>query len=295
MDEEIKQFVNYLTIERGFSKNTILSYKSDILQYKNFLNEKNVLNWKDTSANLILIFQHKLKTKALSNSSISRKIASIRSFYKFLFRENFLNFNPTENVLVPKQIKKLPSVFSTDEVDRLLSKANIENVLGIRDKAMLELLYATGIRVSELVSIRLRDVNLNIGYILVFGKGRKQRIVPIGSTALYYLQNYLQNSRNKILKDRISETLFVNRYGGKISRQAMWKLIKKYVKMTGITKNLTPHTLRHSFATHLLERGADLRSVQEMLGHANISTTQIYTHITRERLKQIYYQTHPRA
>jgi len=230
-----------------------------------------------------------------ASSSISRTCAALRSFYQFLFREHVISEDPTIDLDTPKLEQRLPKVLNTEEVEKLLSQPDITTPLGLRDKSMLELLYATGMRVSELISLSVEDVNLETGFLRCMGKGSKERIIPVGSIALEYLKEYLSSVRKQLLNGKESKKLFFNRQGNPMTRQGFWKIIKKYSKQAGIYKKITPHTLRHSFATHLLENGADLRAVQEMLGHADISTTQRYTHLTQNRIKQVYDKTHPRA
>ena len=219
----------------------------------------------------------------------------MRAFYGFLLRDGLIDNDPTTNLESPKIEKRLPKVLSVGEVELLLDGPDMGTVAGIRDKAMLELLYATGIRVSELVSLNQSDVNLNMGFLKCYGKGSKERIIPLGSVSLKAVSEYVMRSRVKLLRQPEEESLFLNHHGQRLSRQGFWKIIKKYAITASIDKEITPHTLRHSFATHLLENGADLRSVQEMLGHADISTTQIYTHLTKSRLKEVYAKAHPRA
>jgi integrase/recombinase XerD len=226
---------------------------------------------------------------------VTRHLVSIRGFYRFLEREGIARTNPTLLIESPKWVHKLPDVLDLEEVDRLLAAPDDTSPLGCRDAALLQLLYATGLRVSELVSLRLSDVNLETGYVVAYGKGSKERIVPIGEVAQRTTEKYLREGRKTLIKGRASPYVFVNRSGGKLSRQGFWKLLKGYAIGAGLKKRITPHTLRHSFATHLLAGGADLRSVQTMLGHVDIATTQIYTHVTRERLKSIHKTYHPRG
>lgn len=230
-----------------------------------------------------------------ANATISRNLASIRSFFHFLVREDFILQDPTIHVDTPKIEKRLPRVLTPEEIERLLRAPDQSTPSGMRDYAMLELLYATGIRVSELVSLKSTDVHLSSGFLRCMGKGGKERIIPIGEYAVQALDNYLQQARPHLVRKTKDEALFLNHHGTQMSRQGFWKILKKYAQEAGILKDITPHTLRHSFATHLLERGADLRAVQEMLGHADISTTQIYTHVTKGRLKEIYAAAHPRS
>jgi integrase/recombinase XerD len=234
------------------------------------------------------------KDRGLATNSVARRLAAIKALYKFLVRERILKTDPSSLIESPKLWKKIPETLSANEVDALLSQPNIRDRQGIRDKAILETLYATGMRVSEAVNLKVDNINLDVGFLRCFGKGNKERIIPLGRKSINSLKRYLQDSRPHLLKNKESDFLFLNRFGKKISRQSLWKIIKRYAKEARIKKPIKPHILRHSFATHLLERGADLRSVQEMLGHADISTTQIYTHISKERLKAIHKMFHPR-
>jgi integrase/recombinase XerD len=238
-----------------------------------------------------MLFQ---KDKGMAANSIARRLAAIRMFHRFLARERILKSDPSNLIDSPKLWKKIPDTLSINEVEALIAQPNIRDKQGARDKAILETLYATGMRVSEAVNLRLDNVNLDIGFLRCIGKGNKERVIPIGTKAITSIKRYLEFSRPHLLKKRESEFLFLSRFGKKISRQSFWKIIKRYASQARIKKNIRPHTLRHSFATHLLERGADLRSVQEMLGHSNISTTQIYTHINKDRLKTIHRMFHPR-
>lgn len=294
MKEFIDIFLNYLSVERGLARNTIISYKEDLGFYMDFIMGRKIDSLSKTTKNDIVNFMLFQKDKGLAANSISRRLAAIKVFYRFLVRERILKIDPTSLIDSPKLWKKIPETLSLNEVENLLSQPNGRDKRGIRDKAILETLYATGMRVSEAVNLKVDDVNLDIGFLRCIGKGNKERVIPLGKKAIDSLKRYLENSRPQLLKRKESEFLFLNRFGKKISRQSVWKAIKKYAKAARIKKPIRPHILRHSFATHLLERGADLRSVQEMLGHANISTTQIYTHINKDRLKSIHRKFHPR-
>lgn len=294
VDNKIKEFIDYLSVERGLAKNTLLSYQSDLIQYKNFLQKKGMNSWDKVNLDTIITFQYYLKTKGISTSSVARKIAALKSFCRFLRKNEDITVDITQNLEVPRTTKKLPSVLTLDEVSKIFNIPKEKKPRLLRNRAMLEVLYGTGVRVSELINIKLEDLNLQVGYILISGKGGKQRIVPLGSTAIESLSPYLKQ-RTNMLKKQQNNYLFVNKIGTKLSRQGFWKILKKYAISWGIKKSISPHTFRHSFATHLLEQGADLRSVQEMLGHSNITTTQIYTHLTRAKLRKIYQETHPRA
>jgi integrase/recombinase XerD len=294
MKEFIDIFLNYLSVERGLSRNTIIAYKGDLGFYMDFIMGLKIDSLSKTAKNDIVNFMFYQKDKGLSANSISRRLAAIKVFYRFLVRERILKIDPASLIDSPKLWKKIPETLSLNEVEDLLTQPNNRDKLGIRDKAILETLYATGMRVSEAVNLKVDNVNLDIGFLRCIGKGNKERVIPLGKKAIDSLKRYLENSRPQLLKKKESEFLFLNRFGKKISRQSLWKTVKKYAKAARIKKPMRPHILRHSFATHLLERGADLRSVQEMLGHANISTTQIYTHINKDRLKSIHRKFHPR-
>ncbi|GMA52458.1 tyrosine recombinase XerD [Alicyclobacillus contaminans] len=295
MDEWIARFIDYLAVERGLSANTLQSYQRDLCAFERYLQRTAQHGLIQAKRMEILGYLGHLKAMGRANTTVSRNLASLRSFYHYLLREEVLGTDPTLQIETPKVEKRLPKVLTVDEVERLLDAPDWKTPAGARDKAMLELLYATGIRVSELVSLRVDDVNLSAGFLRCIGKGAKERIIPIGEYAQQTLLHYLQFGRSKLCREPESGALFLNHHGQQMSRQGFWKILKKYADTASIHKHITPHTLRHSFATHLLERGADLRAVQEMLGHADISTTQIYTHVTRARMKEVYMQAHPRA
>ncbi|TYR82522.1 site-specific tyrosine recombinase XerD [Priestia megaterium] len=297
MNDQIQDFIHYLVVERGLAKNTIDSYERDLKKYAQFLEHvEQLTGFNDVSRVHILSFLKHLTDQQKSSKTIARHIASIRSFHQFLLREKVTEQDPSVHIETPQVERKLPKVLNADEVEALLSTFDTSTPFGVRDKAMLELLYATGIRVSELVNLNLEDVHLTMGFIRCFGKGNKERIVPIGRIATAAIETYLQQARSILTKkNKLDHALFVNHHGRRLTRQGFWKILKKLANEAKIEKELTPHTLRHSFATHLLENGADLRAVQEMLGHADISTTQIYTHVTKARLKDVYNQFHPRA
>jgi len=294
MNEFVETFLNYLSVERGLSRNTLISYNDDINAFLDFLKGNSIESLSSTKKNDITDFMLSQKGKGLSANSVARRLAAIKSFYRFLVRERILKSDPSNLVDSPKLWKKIPQTLSANEVDALLAQPNIRTSQGIRDKAVLETLYATGMRVSEAVNLKTQNVNLDVGFLRCIGKGNKERIIPLGKKAIGSIKRYIGAARAEQLKKKESEFLFLSRLGKKISRQSLWKMIKKYAKQARIKKPIKPHILRHSFATHLLERGADLRSVQEMLGHANISTTQIYTHVSGERLKAIHKMYHPR-
>lgn len=292
--ELIDVFLNYLSVERGLAQNTVAAYKRDLLRYDRFLrsnniNEANKIDKEDIRS--YLVYQ---KEKELASTSIARSLVAIRLFHRFLLREKLCLKDPTDVIDSPKLWKKIPNALSFPEIEKLLSAPNIRDKKGIRDRAILETMYAAGLRVSELSGLKVEDANLDAGFVRCMGKGKKERVVPIGKVAVSALRRYLSDSRPKFIKKKDSRFLFLNHSGRGISRIYIWKLIKFYARQARIKNPVKPHILRHSFATHLLERGADLRSVQEMLGHANISTTQIYTHIDRDRLKTIHKTFHPR-
>ncbi|MDI3257302.1 MAG: site-specific tyrosine recombinase XerD [Kyrpidia sp.] len=295
MKTMIERFIRYLAIEKGLAPSTLGSYQSDLVRYADFLEHSGCRDWPDSSRRHIVAYLAHLQKLGRAPATVSRHLASMRSFYQFLEREGLMEANPTGQLDSPKADKRLPRVLNVDEVERLLAAPEGRTPMGLRDRAMLELLYATGIRVSELVFLDVADVNLNMGYVKCYGKGSKERIVPLGSAALDAAHRYLTHGRPRLLKNGDPGALFLNHQGRRLTRQGFWKILKKHARTAGIQKVITPHTLRHSFATHLLENGADLRAVQEMLGHADISTTQIYTHVTQTRLKDVYLRTHPRA
>lgn len=294
MLEFLDLFLNYLSVERGLSRNTIVSYRQDLESYAEFLKSVHAGGLSETTRHEVTNFMLRQKEAGLSANSIARRLAAVKSFYRFLTRERILKDDPSSLIDSPKLWKRIPETLSLNEVDALLSQPSTRNSQGMRDKAILETLYATGMRVSEAVNLRSDNVNLDIGFLRCVGKGNKERVIPLGKRAITSIKRYLESGRAYFLKKKNTDYLFLNRSGDKLSRQSFWKMIKKYAKSARIKKPIKPHILRHSFATHLLERGADLRSVQEMLGHANISTTQIYTHINKERLKSIHKMFHPR-
>lgn len=296
MIKDLQTFMQFVSVERGLAMNTLESYERDLTLFIDFLMKHQIQTMNESSKTDITNYLLHLKRLGRASSTISRSMVSIRSFYQFLVRERLIDHDPSQHMNTPKVDRKLPKALHVSEVEVLLNHPKLDTAQGMRDKAMLEVLYATGIRVSELVSLNASNVNLSMGFLRVIGKGSKERIIPLGKIAIGFLDEYMQNKRLKLLKSTsVTEALFLNHLGTRLSRQGFWKIIKKVAREAKINKEITPHTLRHSFATHLLENGADLRSVQEMLGHADISTTQIYTHITKSRMKQVYDQTHPRA
>jgi integrase/recombinase XerD len=295
MKQFLDLFLTYLVVEKGLSDNTLEAYNRDIERYLSFLSRQKIDDVAQIRPLDIASFLAWLKDTGLAPRSRARALSSVRMFHRFLEIENYCEGNPASLIDAPRTVAKLPVVLSFRDVERLLSAPSGQLPEAVRDRAMLDLLYATGLRVSELVFLKMREVNRTAGFLLTCGKGGKERLVPLGETAVTSLDEYLSIARSKLDKKGGSDYLFLSRLGKPMSRQAFWNIIKKRARQAGIAKNISPHTLRHSFATHLLENGADLRSVQLMLGHADLSTTQIYTHITRERLKKIHEEFHPRA
>ena len=295
MFHHVDGYLNFLVVEKGVSLNTLEAYSRDLNRYVDFAGQAGITDIRDISSDTIISFLGDLKGSGLASTSINRSLAAIRGFYKYLLTENVIDENPVEAIELAKGWMHLPDTLNREEMALLLRQPGTKMPLAMRDTAMLELLYATGIRVSELVSLRMGNINWQAGYLVVVGKGSKERIVPIGQTALDCLNRYVGEARRKLAGGRSVNALFLNRSGEGLTRQGFWKIVKKYVRKAGLNKKVYPHTFRHSFATHLLEGGADLRSVQVMLGHADISTTQIYTHVTRERLREIHRKYHPRG
>ena len=291
----VDRYLNYLLVEKGLSSKTIEAYSRDLVRYLVFLNSNDIKFFSEEDTPTILRYLIAMRREGLQARSRARHLVTIRGLYKFLVQEEILTNDPVKQIDLPKTGLKLPDVLSFDEVKRLLEAPDPVKSNGIRDAAMLELLYAAGLRVSELIGLKLQDVNLQGGYVRVYGKGAKERIVPIGQYAREKIHYYITTARASLLKSRISPYLFVARAGKPMTRQGFWKLIKRYALQAGLRKTITPHTLRHSFASHLLEGGADLRAVQTMLGHTDISTTQIYTHVARDHLIKLHRKFHPRG
>ncbi|MBQ7317959.1 MAG: site-specific tyrosine recombinase XerD [Phascolarctobacterium sp.] len=293
----LKLFLEYLTVELGLSQNTVLAYQRDLRLLKeafNFQNDEQLLG---VTRQQLLDYMAQLKEQGRSPATLARKLAAIKAFYRFLTAERYISVDPAEVLEAAKKGLHLPKVLSVEEIERLLEEPNLGTLEGYRDRTMLEVLYATGMRVSELISVPMSNVNLSAQYLIASGKGKKERIIPLGSIAVKFLEHYLAEVRPKLLKieNFKEETLFVSVLGKPMSRDRFYTIIKGYGKRAGLSKEVTPHVLRHSFATHLLDNGTDLRVVQELLGHADISTTQIYTHLTNKRLREVYAKAHPRA
>lgn len=295
MRKYLKEYNNYLAVEKGLSKNTLESYCRDLNKFISFMNKLEKIDPEMIESEDIYLFLDELKKNKSATATISRNIASIRSFFNFLMAEGYIENNPALELSSPRIEKKLPRVLTMAEIDCLLEQPKPVEHKGLRDKAMLELLYASGIRVSELIGLNLSDFDPRVGYLRCRGKGQKERIVPIGSVAITYVNDYMDRARGELCKNNGEIALFVNQHGNRMTRQGFWKILKKYAHKSEIDGDITPHTIRHSFATHLLENGADLRSVQEMLGHSDIATTQIYTQITRRKIREVYDKAHPRA
>lgn len=302
--EEIKldlapyeDFMIYLKVERGLAKNSMDSYSRDIWQYIQFLTEEKIADWDKIDRYTVIAFMQSLKQANKASSTLNRALSSLRQFHEFMLRENYAHTNPMLLIETPKQAEKLPDVLSVEEVSRILETPDVTTLLGVRDRAMLEILYGTGLRISELIGLTLGELFLSMGFIQTVGKGNKERIVPLSHLATEWAEKYLAECRPKLLAKNSQEVdeVFLNARGGSLSRQGAWKIIKKYAKEAGIKKEVFPHIFRHSFATHMLENGADLRIVQELLGHSDISTTQIYTHVTQSHMKEVYDKYHPRA
>ncbi len=294
LSPHIDSFLNMLTVEKGLARNTVEAYSRDLNRLANFLKGKGVKTWEESQSVHLRSYVSWLRGRGLSVRSIARYIVALRQLYRFLEKEEVIAENPVPSFFLHSTSRRLPRTLSPDEVKGLLTQPDARTPLGSRDQTMIELLYATGVRVSELVSLQTHEINLQGDYLTVRGKGAKVRMIPFGKWAKEGLLRYLREARPKLLQGRASPFLFLTRSGRPLTRQGFWKLIRRYALAAGIDKRVTPHTLRHSFATHLLEGGADLRSVQSMLGHSDISTTQIYTHVNSSRLKEIHRRYHPR-
>lgn len=297
MEDYLKNFMDFMLVEKGLAKNTVLSYERDLKSYIHYLRNVETINSFNAVQRFHIVqFLSFLKEQGKSVKTLARHVASVRAFHQFLLREKAAEQDPSVHIETPKSERAIPKVLSLQEVEKLLDAPNQEGHFGLRDRAMLELLYATGIRVSELINIDIDHVHLTMGFVRVIGNGNKERIIPVGRTASEAIKIYLDQGRPHFLaKKHKDDALFLNHQGKRLTRQGFWKILKKLTVTAGIDKELTPHTLRHSFATHLLENGADIKAVQEMLGHADLSTTQIYTQVTKTKLKDVYSKFHPRA
>lgn len=296
LQEDVEDYLRYSQIERGLSDNTIFAYRQDLMDFLAFLKKEGLDSW-PTKAVDIDAFLAEQRDLNKATSSISRMISSLRKFYQWLVRQNIQKINPMLEIDSPKKEHRLPVALSVDEVTKLLDQPDVTKKLGIRDRALLETLYATGIRVSELINLKFSDLHEELKLLKVLGKGSKERLIPISDVAISWIKSYQEKVRDPLLlkSGKYTDTIFLNNRGGALTRQAVWQIIKRYCQMAGISKNVTPHTLRHTFATHLLENGADLRVVQEILGHSDISTTQIYTNLSQQHILQVYAKTHPRT
>ena len=289
------RYLNHLLIERGMAANTLEAYGRDLRRYFQFLLQKDITQLPDVKPEVIIDYLVQVKGEGLSANSMNRALAALRGLYKHLIQEKIITQSPLTNIDLAKVWMRLPDTISKEEMNVILIQPGNLKPAAMRDTAILELLYATGIRVSELINLTMNSVNWQVGFLVVMGKGSKERIVPIGKTAYDCTRLYVDNARPQMMQKKVTDVLFLNRFGTKFTRQGLWKVVIRYAKKAGLQKKVYPHTFRHSFATHLLEGGADLRTVQVMLGHADISTTQIYTHITRDRLKEIHQKYHPRG
>ena len=295
MQEILTRYLNHLLIERGMAQNTLEAYRRDLCRYFQFLQQKDLTKLQEAKPEVIIEYLVQIKSDGLSANSMNRALAALRGFYKYLIQEKIIGQSPLANIELAKVWMRLPDTLSKEEMNVILIQPGNQTAAALRDTAMLELLYATGIRVSELINLTMNSVNWQVGFLVVMGKGSKERIVPIGKTAYDCTRLYVDKARPQLIQKKNTDILFLNRFGTKFTRQGLWKIVIRYAQKAGLKKKVHPHTFRHSFASHLLEGGADLRTVQVMLGHADISTTQIYTHITKERLKEIHAKYHPRG
>lgn len=295
MEEQVKLFLKYLNYQKGYSENTIINYENDIKEFLEFLNKENIDNLKEVNYSIVRFYLMDLYNKKFSRNSVSRKLSSLRSFFKYLHNEEIVKINPFSLISSPKKEKKLPKFLYNEDIEKIFNVPNINTVLGKRDSLILELLYDTGVRVGELVNIKINDINYDDRSIKILGKGNKERIVLYGTYAEIALKEYLNNGRNELLKGKNNEYLILNANGNNITTRGIRLIIDKIIKQACLNTHISPHTLRHTFATHLLENGSDLLTVKELLGHSSLSSTQIYTHVTNERLRNIYLKSHPRA
>lgn len=294
MQDAIDEYLHFIKVERGLSANTQENYRRDLTKYRCYLESAGITQWTQVDRFVIMDFLKTLRTEEKASSSIVRMMSALRQFHLFLRQENITQENPMQHIDSPKRQEHLPDTLSLQEVETLIETPDVTTPLGLRNRAILETMYATGLRVSELISLKKDDLHLSMGLIQTIGKGNKERVIPIGDVAAHWMERYFAESRPKLVRQKDVPEVFVNFHGNKLTRQGIWKNIKAIVKEAGIDKDVTPHTLRHSFATHLLENGADLRMVQELLGHSSISTTQIYTHVTKKRVSEVYQKYFPR-
>ncbi|HFC97427.1 MAG TPA: site-specific tyrosine recombinase XerD [Thermosulfurimonas dismutans] len=290
----VDEFLTYLELERNLSSHTLEAYARDLKDFQTFLQKEGGITPEEAGTEDILLFLEELKRRGLSSRTLARKLSALKSFYRFLELEERIEHNPLLLIEGPRLPRNLPKVLSVEEVERLLSAPDLSTPQGLRDRAMLETLYATGMRVSELVRLTFAQLNLSAGFVRIFGKGKRERLVPLGDLAREYLERYLREARPLLCGGKETPYVFLNRKGDPLTRQRFWQIIRDYARRAGITREISPHVLRHSFATHLLQGGADLRSVQMMLGHASLSTTQIYTHLHLRNLRAVHEKHHPR-
>ncbi|MDD5414779.1 MAG: site-specific tyrosine recombinase XerD [Smithellaceae bacterium] len=295
MRDLLNRYYHHLLIEKGAAGNTLEAYGRDLNRYLSFLEQKGLTDARSVLPQMVVDFLVQLKSEGLSANSMNRSLAALRGFYKYLLREKVLEASPLDHIELAKVWMRLPDTVSKEEMALILSQPGDQTPSALRDSAILELLYATGLRVSELISLTMNSINWQVGFLIVMGKGSKERVVPVGKTAYDCVRRYVDEARPAFAKSKATDVLFLTRFGRAFTRQGLWKIIIAYAKKAGLQKNVHPHTFRHSFASHLLEGGADLRAVQVMLGHSDISTTQIYTHVTKDRLKEIHRKYHPRG
>ncbi|MBE6112831.1 MAG: site-specific tyrosine recombinase XerD [Peptococcaceae bacterium] len=295
LDQAIDDYIVYLTVEKGSSRNTIEAYSNDVRKLAQYLSDADIKRWSQVDSYHIRGYLAFMQQEDVTNTTRARNVAAMKSFFRFLYIEKYTDSNLAELLDGPRKEKVLPKYLTIEEVERLMAAPDVTTPNGCRDKAMLELLYASGLRVTELITLRLSDISFEMAYVRCFGKGAKERVIPLGKYALQALERYIDVCRPKVMNNWQTDILFLNKSGNGLTRQGFWKIIKKYGQEAGITADLTPHVLRHSFATHLLSNGADLRAIQEMLGHADIATTQIYTHLLGEQMLEVYKEAHPRA
>lgn len=295
MQPLIHEFLEHLGVERGLSANSIAAYRRDLEQYREFLEAHGITSYQETELDTLLLYAGYLWQRHLSETTVARKLTALRMFYQYLLRDGYLDRDIATHLELPKLARQLPAILTRQEVATILAQPDRTTCTGRRDLALLELLYATGLRVSELIALRLGSLALEVGFLRCLGKGGKERLIPVGEMALEAVLIYLHHAREHFVRPESGDILFLTNRGRPFSRVGVWKLVKKYARRAGIHKEISPHTFRHSFATHLLEGGADLRSIQEMLGHSSIATTQIYTHVSREHLRAVYQKAHPRA